>query len=147
MKSLIERLQRAYQLPRGELAILGQAWGFFLLVELALRVLPFPRLLTVSERLFLRGRGAPATAGVPPLSRLVWLVEVAGRFAPLHVTCLKRALVLSWLLGRRGIATTLRLGVARQAGGLMAHAWLERGGEVIVGLAARNGYKPLFPAD
>lgn len=145
MKSLIERLQRAYQLPRGELALLGQAWGFFLLVELALRILPFPRLLTLSERLFLRGRGAPATA-VPPLPRLVWLVEVAGQIAPLHVTCLKQTLVLSWLLGRRGIATTLRLGVARRAGGLMAHAWLERGGEVIVGLAGRDGYEPLFPA-
>ena len=144
MKCLIDRLHRVYRLPRGERAILGQAWGFFLLAELALRILPFPRLLTLSDRVFLKSRGAPAEAAVPSFSRLVWLVEVAARYAPVSATCLKKALVLSWLLRRRGIATTLRLGVVRRDAGLQAHAWIEREGRVILGLPGSDGYEPIF---
>lgn len=47
------------------------------------------------------------------------------------MTCLRRALVLQYLLGRQGIAVDLRFGVQRQADGITAHAWLEYGGQPI----------------
>lgn len=147
MKFVIERLQRFYHLPPGERIILGQAWGFFLLAQLALRILPFPRLLTLSDRVLLRRAGEPPLALVPPIPRLEWLVEVAARYAPVKATCLKKALVLSWLLRMRGIATTLRIGVSRQEGELKAHAWLEREGQVIPRLPGSEGHQPLFPME
>ena len=131
------------RLPRDERVTLAQAWGLFLLVELALRILPLPRLLALSDRVARKPTVEPALPWVPPLARLAWLVDVAGRYAPAGATCLKRSLVLSWLLARRGIATTLRIGVARRDGGIEAHAWLERDGQVIQSLPGRDGYEPL----
>ncbi len=110
---------------------------------LVLRVLSFKRLLAFMERMPRRRRDGPGRAGEPSLPRLTWLVEVAGRHAPVEPTCLKTALVLFWLLQRRGIATTLRIGVARRDGALVAHAWLERQGQVIAGLPGGEGYAPL----
>ena len=84
------------------------------------------------------------------LDRLVWAIEVAGRYAA--TTCLTKALALQWLLAGRGIPTRLWLGVERaKASGddarpeplLRAHAWLEHDGRVIVGGPAPAGYAPL----
>lgn len=71
-------------------------------------------------------------------------METAGRYAPVRPTCLKSALVLSWLLRQRGIATTLRIGVVRRQGTLAAHAWLEHDGAVIHGFAGDEVYEPIF---
>ena len=45
--------------------------------------------------------------------------------------CLTRSLCLRWLLGRRGLPAQLRLGVAREADGLLAHAWVELQGQPV----------------
>lgn len=132
MKSLGERLRKVFRLPAAERAVLAQAWGLFLVVDLALRVLSFKRLLALRARLCRAERPNPA-ARPPSMARLAWLVEVAGRYVPVNATCLKKALVLSWLLGRRGIATVLRIGVARQGNGLVAHAWLDCDGQPVFG--------------
>ena len=42
----------------------------------------------------------------------------------LAMTCLRKALVLGRLLSRQGIAADLCICVRREAGRLMAHAWL-----------------------
>ncbi len=83
----------------------------------------------------------------PSLARAFWLVEVAGRYSPVNATCLKKAIVLSWLLRKRGMVTTLRIGVARRDGTLIAHAWLEQGGQVILGHPECDGYERLFSAE
>jgi hypothetical protein len=40
-------------------------------------------------------------------------------------TCLEKSLVLWWLLGRRGIASSLRIGTRKSGGKFEAHAWVE----------------------
>ncbi len=145
MKFGVERLRNFCRLPSAERVILMQAWGFFLLAELALRILSFRRLLTLSRKLFLNRRGEPPVASADSIARTAWLVDIAGRYAPVHVTCLTRALVLSWLLGRKGIVTGLRIGVVRREGGLTAHAWLEWEGREILDPAGGHAYEPLFP--
>ncbi len=145
MKFVLERLLKFYRLPPGERLTLVQAWEFFLLAELCLWVLPFNRLLSLADTLFASRRGETRRESAPSVARIAWLVEVAGRYVPGNITCLKKALVLSWLLGRRGIATTLRIGVAREEGRLKAHAWLEQDGRVIIDDASTHGYQPLLP--
>lgn len=143
---MLERLGRAFRLPPDERAFLFQAWALFLIVELALRVLPLRRLLTLAQAAPpTRPVGAPPA--VPPLSRLVRLVEIAGRYATWNPTCLRQALVLSWLLRRRGVPTSIHVGVARRDGRLAAHAWLERDGEVILGGSERDEYERLLVSD
>lgn len=140
----MERLHKFFRLPRRERLVLVQAWALLLLMEPALRVLPFQQLRALCNQ---AGRKKPGTssAPVPSVSRLAWLVEVAGRLTPGTATCLKKALVLSWLLGRHGIASTLQIGVARHGDALTAHAWLEQQGQVIFGLPECEGYQPLVP--
>lgn len=146
MTSSAERLRRLFRLAPGERALLARAWALTVLVELALRVLPFRRVLALCQRPSPRAR--PGRAPAASIERLVWLVEVAGRYTPGPATCLREALVLSRLLSRRGIATTFRIGVARDPGTrLAAHAWLERDGQALGRPPAAPLHQALLAAD
>jgi hypothetical protein len=92
-------------------------------VQTALAVLPW-RLATV---VIARARRAcPSTCR--PAPRIVWAVHAASGVLP-RTTCLARALTLQALLASAGLAATIEVGVARDAGGaLVAHAWVERDG-------------------
>ena len=65
----------------------------------------------------------------PRATRTVRLFAAVARRYPRPATCLVRALALHTLLARRGIQTTLRIGVRRTddseaSPGIDAHAWL-----------------------
>jgi hypothetical protein len=117
------KLRTALGLSGRDWVLLAQAWGLLLLVDLALRLLTFTRVRDAAAKA--RGRG-PAD-GVE-VGRVQRIVSVAARHHLYPMHCLRRALVIQWLLGRRGVETTLRFGVRRGAGALDAHAWLEREG-------------------
>ena len=53
------------------------------------------------------------------------IVSIAAGRGPFRATCLRRSLLLWWLLKRDGIETILRVGVNRENGTLHAHAWVE----------------------
>lgn len=67
-----------------------------------------------------------------------WAVEHVGRSA--RANCLPRALAAQAMLRRRGIPSRLCLGVARQDGELIAHAWVEIGQDKVVGGAEAGGF-------
>ena len=138
------RLYKFFQLPPRERLFLVQAWVLFFLLEPALRFLPFTRVLTFCTDVG-RRRQAHHQETLSPVPRLARLVEIAGRYIPLSATCLKQALVLSWLLKRRGVATTLQIGVAHREGAFTAHAWLEYNGQVVFRQQERDGFAPLVP--
>jgi|ERR1700728_876837 len=62
-----------------------------------------------------------------------WAVEHLGAKPWMNALCLPRALAAHAMLRRRGIASRLCLGVAREEGALTAHAWVEVGAEKVVG--------------
>jgi hypothetical protein len=62
-----------------------------------------------------------------------WAIETAGGTRWMKTPGLTRALAAQMMLRRRGIASRLCLGVARQNDVVIAHAWIEIGSEVIVG--------------
>jgi Transglutaminase-like superfamily len=137
----VARLRKFLKLSPAERAVLVQAWTLFVVVDLLLRLVSFNHLL----RLTRLGRQARCAHEQPAsLDRLVWLVDVAARYAPVRPTCLTRALVLSRILGRRGLASELRIGVAHRDGGLAAHAWVERNGQPLADPAAPGEYEPLM---
>ncbi len=80
--------------------------------------------------------------GVNP-QRMAWLVDVVDRYAPGKSSCLRQTAALAWLLRRRGVATSLRIGVAREEGRLMAHSWLESGDGELIGLSETDKYASL----
>jgi Transglutaminase-like superfamily len=140
----VRRLAKLAELSRAERGLLARAWILFLVADAGLLLMPFPSLLKLGHGVPVRRRPRAASS-LPAIARLVWLVEVAARYAPGRATCLKQALVLSWLLRRRGISTTLQIGVARREGALAAHAWLERDGEVVFGHSGES-FLPLLHA-
>ncbi len=109
-----------------DLWVFGRAWTVLLAADLALRTLPYPRV----ERLFAPAPGGQA-GGEEEVARLAWAVSAAARRHLYPMRCLPRALCLRWLLGRHGFESELRIGVAREDGALLAHAWVEREGRPV----------------
>ncbi len=117
------------------------------LVEAAAAVVGFDlalRLFSSKTCLALFGRkgGSRRRQGVNA-QRIAWLVDVADRYAPGKASCLRQAAALAWLLRRRGIATSLRIGVARAGDNLLAHSWLQSQEGELFGLSDNDKYAPL----
>jgi len=72
-----------------------------------------------------------------------WAVENLGARSWMNALCLPRALAAHAMLRRRGIASRLCLGVARDREALSAHAWVEIGDDKIVGGAEADGFTRL----
>ena len=63
--------------------------------------------------------------------RTAELVNAAVRRGPYDATCLRRSLVLWWLLRRRGIDSRLRIGARTDGDNFSAHAWVEYQDDVL----------------
>ena len=122
-------------LLRTGLLLLGIRTGLFLF--------SFKRMLRLVARAGQPARHAPPSQS--ELARLIWAVSRMSQFILSDAPCLTQALALQILFGRRGVATDLRIGVAREeSGGLEAHAWVEREGKVVIGGAnSPELYTPL----
>jgi hypothetical protein len=147
-------LRRVRQRSWRDRVLVGQAAAAVVAAGVAVRVLPFRRLVQWTGRVApghaFEGRALNAPGATPDVSsarRVVWAVEaVARRLFPAR-PCLPQALAARFLLARRGVTTDLHIGVARTADGeLAAHAWLEREGRVLIGgLASPREYQLLVP--
>jgi len=71
----------------------------------------------------------------PVLRRIRWGIAAVSRRAPWRCMCLEQAVAAKMMLRRRGIASTLYLGVARQQTGasIQAHAWVRCGSYYLSG--------------
>ena len=106
-------------------------------VGAAIRVVTCARIRSLLDSLptpLFGGEASPADVG--------WAVNAADGTAPGERICLVRALVAEALLRRRGRETALRFGVDG-ADDVAAHAWLESGGEIVVGGETREEYTRL----
>jgi hypothetical protein len=121
----------------------GITWRYYFLaivllplVDISLRASGYGRTRQRMQRIFLRPSGAPLSTIsserlVEPMARGV---SLAGRRSLWPTSCLRQALLLHVLLARKGIASDLKIGVrAGEAGGVDAHAWVERDGRVLIG--------------
>ena len=69
-------------------------------------------------------------------------MERVARFTWWRSMCLEKALAGKWMLRRRGIASTMYVGMARRGSEFIAHAWLVGEGETLTG-AGTLSYAPL----
>lgn len=137
------RIDALFSLPPGERALLALAWLWLLVADLALRVLPLPRV----RRLLAPRSTAMATSlsgGVVPVERLAGLVDIAARHHLYPMTCLRRALVLQRWLRQRGLAADLQIGVRREGSRLWAHAWVEHSGKPITETGEAGAFTSLL---
>lgn len=116
--------------------LLGVAW-------LLVQTIPFRWLAgTLGETM----RESAGSLSAPELE-LACLAGVAVRTAANHTpwrsVCLPQAVAGQWMLRRRRIAATLYLGVAKESAsspGLVAHAWLRCGDQILTGASKRRQY-------
>jgi transglutaminase superfamily protein len=102
---------------------LFEAALMLILARLAVRFVPASRIFTWADRLPRRVK----RFAIGEARWVEWSVERIGNNPRLRTLCLPRALAVHAMLRRRGIASRLCLGVARNGQELIAHAWVEFG--------------------
>lgn len=113
---------------RAELA--GEIVGAYLRARRELRRAPIEEVVGRLRA----GTAAAGGEGPAPLveaQRLGHIVVRTLRFLPGDTRCLRRSLVLTQLLARRGISARLVIG-ARTAPDFLAHAWVEHAGTPVL---------------
>jgi hypothetical protein len=139
----MRRLHRVLTLPRGDRSLLIRSELLVIGVRVGLSVLPFRVLRRLLERL----TPEPAvreSGGGPSADRVAWAVRRTSRTVP-AATCLTQALAAQVLLRRYGIPARIHIGVAKdESNRLVAHAWVESGGRVVIGGGGLEQYTPLM---
>jgi len=135
------RLRRWRSLRWGERVLLLEAAAALAIARLAILLLPFRLLAALAERT----PAAPAREADARLAaRIGEAVDTAARVVPWRAVCLPRAIAARLMLAHRGCDSVLHFGVGKGEGGaLLAHAWLEAAGMVVVGGAAAGSVAPL----
>ena len=132
---------RFIALDRSERRLVIEAAALLTLVGAALSVGGFARSRPLLEWCA-RKRGVFRTsapgecvpASVEP-SAVAWAVTAAASRFPFRHSCLVKALATDVMLKRRGLPSSIFVGVRRRqiAAPLDAHAWVESGGAVVIG--------------
>jgi Transglutaminase-like superfamily len=69
-----------------------------------------------------------------------WAIDTTSSSPRMQALRLPCAIAAQTMLRRRGIASRLCLGVARRDDGLVTHAWLESGDDIILGGGEARGF-------
>ena len=135
MDAVLRKLRR---LRRGDRTLLVEACGWLALARVAVLVVPFRRL---APHL---GTAATESDRDEPLDemarRVGWAVRAASRVTPWKTPCLAEAIAGQRMLRRRGIPSTLYMGLSKDGQALAAHAWLRCGPAILTGRAERGQF-------
>jgi hypothetical protein len=130
----MSRLRKFLALPRADRGCLVEAGLWLGIAQLAILVLPFR---WVAPRLGRQMARSPEEAGAVSaelLDRISWAVATASCHLPWDCLCLAQAMAGKAMLKRRGVPSTLYLGLVKDNGAqLQAHAWLRCGARILTG--------------
>jgi hypothetical protein len=125
-------LRKLVSLDRRDRFPLVPATLCLLVARTRLRLQPFRKVLKWADRPVERAAASQPVA--PEIERRIRAVERAGHWLFPGNPCLTQAVVVHRLLRGRGHASQLRIGVRKPAGKILeAHAWVELGGDVVMG--------------
>lgn len=139
MNSLVRKFRR--------LMLLAEAFVLSIAAAAAVAFVPFKRIAAWSSRQPLPER-VPADP-LPAVRRVRWAVRLWAKVVPWRSMCFEQALSAQWMLRRRGVATTLVYGVAKDPEkGFIAHTWVKAGERPVVGCENASDFTELarFPA-
>lgn len=133
----MKRLFKFFLLPFKKKVLLGESLFLIWIIRLSLWLLPFRQL-----NKWLTYLGSPDTTN----NKIDWLVvknvtnsvRSCSRYVP-YASCLTQALATRTLLRLRGQSSGLKIGVDKDENNkLMAHAWIEIDGKIIIGKLPRH---------
>ena len=138
----MKRLHRFLLLPASDRRLLVNASILLVTIRVGLTLLPFRTVRGLLAALIewhhrFQGTNRFST------ERIVWAVELAGRLIPRASTCLTQALAAQVLLLRWDHPALVHIGTSKGEGELRAHAWVESGGNVVIGEYDLEQYTPL----
>jgi hypothetical protein len=140
----MKHLRKFMRLPAAERRLLVKAIMLLCAVRVGLALLPFRTSRRLLATLALLPVGLRGVEDRCSADKVVRSVEVAGRLMPRASTCLTQALTAQVLLLRRGNPALVHIGTVKGGRGeLKAHAWLESGGEVVMGGGELEQFTPL----
>ena len=134
-------------LPHGYRGLLFRALAMVVVVRVGLWILPYRVVRDALDRTTASRSTVRTDEEVRYYrKRAVWAVGAVSKRLLGSKPCLVQALVGRWLLARRGIETEIRIGVSKEGHVLLAHAWLEQGGRILLGGAdSPSKYEALRP--
>ena len=138
-KARLRRINRLRRLGATRLSLLFEAAGTLAAVSLALRALPFKRVIRMGS-VTLRPRLQSASG-----NDCVWAVEAAARRMPWRTVCIQQGIAAQRMLRRRGIDAVLHYGIANRPDQtkLEAHVWVTVDGKALIGGAEASGFAPV----
>ncbi len=131
LKSLIQKWRTWRTLSKQERSLFLQALVLLPFVALSLQLWGLKRTQAALMRLPQPDLSAPSKTQVPLILTTVKMVQIATRYSRRWTTCLKKSLVLWYLLRCQGIDAQLQIGVRLEQGQFQAHAWVEYQGYVV----------------
>jgi hypothetical protein len=143
----MSRLRKFLALPSADQALFLRAAVLLLTVAFSLRIFSFQFVRQTLER-YAGQNPVQQEANPAMLARLTRALAIMSRLLLGPDSCLVQALAARTLLSRYGQPSRLRIGVAKDEDGkLLAHAWVESGGSVIIGGNEYSQYVPLPDLD
>lgn len=146
MAKLLHLVDRLRRFSLAEQLLLWKVIVTFAALFLGIKVLPFRSVQQVVSWL----AALPSWRLVRPVrderAYIVWATSRLGAHFLTNKSCLVEALTVQLLFWRRGYPADLRIGVSKTDESVIAHAWVESEGQVVIGgPESVHEYAP-FPA-
>ncbi|WP_339222356.1 lasso peptide biosynthesis B2 protein [Paenibacillus sp. FSL H8-0332] len=136
----LRRLRLLLVHDKALLALLPETLWRLMLVRIQL-LFPFAR---TAPQLGVKSLETPSVSKASDIRRIQQItkaIRVMSRYTPWKSTCMVRAVAALKMLEKRGIESTLYMGVARdKQGQMIAHAWLRSGAHYVSGDDAMQGF-------
>jgi hypothetical protein len=134
-------LQRVLELSWSDRMLLAEAMAGLGIARLAIVVLPFRRIAPYLGHQQCESPVMDALAPPASIRRIAQAVGRVSRHTPWSNTCLVQAIAAKMMLQRRGVPSTLYLGVMKpEATRFAAHAWLRSGSVILTGALGRERF-------
>lgn len=136
----LQRIRLLLTYDKAALAMMPEALWRLFLVRIQL-LFPFswtaPRLGMKSQETSMESR----ESDIARVKHITKAIRVISRYTPWKSTCMVRAVAALQMLEKRGIESTLYMGVAKdKKGQMIAHAWLRSGAYYVSGDDAMKGF-------
>jgi hypothetical protein len=131
LRSLRHNFRQFLGLSSNQRSLLLRGLLYLPLAWLLLRTVGFSRLASFLLRPVADGRASRVAPDWKKVSASARMVHLAERYGIVPRNCLRRSLVLCYLLQRQGVASNLQIGVDCGGGNFQAHSWVEVDGLVV----------------
>jgi hypothetical protein len=129
---MIKRLRILVRLPAPERGALLSAIVWCSTAGLVLKLFSFRRVASHLGQHMAVSTAEPDATRTAEVRRVEWAVATAARNLPWKPVCLPQAVAAQWMLRRKGIPSTLYLGID-PTGNYDAHAWVRAGAVIVTG--------------